>query len=261
MRSVWFRWWVGVSLAYACSVHRECLFARSHMRSKPGSLGFSLASVASHRHHSVMWRSSPAPPRDSRAPSEHVQRGARGGPTASDVIDAFLAEILHEDVASPCAPWGDKVGYSIFSEEEVLGQPVNTGGPFAGLGELGETGTQEAMIQELARGLGQPFDIVSALLQLLPPMSSHSLGCNLPRRVRSIVPFCRLYRSDQDLPGDCLICLGQLTAGQVVWRLPCTHVFHNDCMTGALGARQATARCPTCRCDIKRIATISAADL
>lgn len=55
----------------------------------------------------------------------------------------------------------------------------------------------------------------------------------------------------------CPICFEGVEVGETVWRLPCTHAFHEVCMVRYLRSRLANTCCPMCRCDIKRAAAAS----
>lgn len=55
-------------------------------------------------------------------------------------------------------------------------------------------------------------------------------------------------RSSQDLTTPCPICVEGLLGGQQVWRLPCTHVYHSECIVRWFSTRHVKIRCPECRC-------------
>jgi hypothetical protein len=48
---------------------------------------------------------------------------------------------------------------------------------------------------------------------------------------------------DDDNPASCTICFGPLEKGQLVGDLPCSHVFHKECLKGWLSRRNV---CPLC---------------
>lgn len=45
--------------------------------------------------------------------------------------------------------------------------------------------------------------------------------------------------------GDCVVCLNPMIEGESLRRLPCRHIFHNDCFQGWLEHLNFT--CPLCR--------------
>ncbi|XP_039121376.1 uncharacterized protein LOC120258097 [Dioscorea cayenensis subsp. rotundata] len=49
---------------------------------------------------------------------------------------------------------------------------------------------------------------------------------------------------DEEEEVSCMICLEELVAGTEVKRLPCSHVFHGDCIDGWFARRDS---CPLCR--------------
>jgi hypothetical protein len=42
----------------------------------------------------------------------------------------------------------------------------------------------------------------------------------------------------------CVICLEELSSGSLAGRLPCDHVFHDECVRSWLGNGHCQARCP-----------------
>lgn len=74
------------------------------------------------------------------------------------------------------------------------------------------------------------------------------------RAARAIQPFCRIYILERDIAGRCSLCLEGLRCEQVVWRVPCMRVFHEECAIRCFGRRRAKAICPLCRSDIRMLA-------
>ena len=48
---------------------------------------------------------------------------------------------------------------------------------------------------------------------------------------------------------SCAICLRRFEAGQIIYRLPCKHILHKDCLDPWF-LKQST--CPLCRLDLKQ---------
>jgi hypothetical protein len=68
-------------------------------------------------------------------------------------------------------------------------------------------------------------------------------------RNRSLSPeqFNRIGRpSAAEIRGGvCVICLGELNSNQLLRKLVCNHIFHEECLFGWIGRQEAT--CPICR--------------
>jgi len=175
-----------------------------------------------------------------------------------EVLDAFLAAALREDMALPAAPWGQKIGISIYDEDAILG-PM---GDFSDL--FSETDEEED--GEESGGSDMEWEADGAAIESwlfeddrLPGENAYALDGGMPRRAKCVQPFCNIHSLTEDLPDRCLICLDDLSAGQQVWRLPCAHVFHDACAVRYFGTRRSGAACPTCRCDIGGVVALSLA--
>ncbi|OMJ14507.1 E3 ubiquitin-protein ligase [Smittium culicis] len=48
---------------------------------------------------------------------------------------------------------------------------------------------------------------------------------------------------------ECLICFDSINPGEIIRGIPCTHVFHKDCLDVWLISRLGS--CPTCRFDLR----------
>lgn len=65
--------------------------------------------------------------------------------------------------------------------------------------------------------------------------------------VRLLVPPHLLTKSelDQMKTPKCFICLENFSIKESVVKLPCTHIFHHDCVEGAIHHQHS--KCPLCR--------------
>ena len=83
----------------------------------------------------------------------------------------------------------------------------------------------------------------SALRPHFPP-SLHS------QRAIAALPPSTLTSEDLDalLHDECLVCYELMQAGEVGRRMPCAHVFHDNCLTTWLNMHKT---CPVCRREIE----------
>jgi len=165
------------------------------------------------------------------------------GQAIDDLLETFLVRAEHTALDAPAAPWGDKVGYSIYDEEALLG-------PYVDMGQDDD----DDWIDELIDGLEDGGDESLWEVEDDSPADAYAEHSDPSRLARSIRPLCCVDGLAHDLPERCPICLEGLECRQMAWRLPCTHAFHDTCMTRYLGARQARPACPVCRCDVRRLA-------
>mmetsp|Transcript_73066 Transcript_73066/g.205248 ORF Transcript_73066/g.205248 Transcript_73066/m.205248 type:complete len:161 (+) Transcript_73066:435-917(+) len=155
-------------------------------------------------------------------------------------------------------PRGEKAGHSVYDEEELLGPYVDMGAEEdadgysdddAADGEDSDLDDQwfflDAMSSDAEQDSPQAFD------------NSYVVAGVLPRLARSMKPLCCVDRLSFDLPERCPICLDGLVGGQVAWRLPCTHAFHDECTLRYFGSRNAQPLCPMCRCNVRCVAAAS----
>jgi len=202
-----------------------------------------------------------------------------------DVLEAFLARVTGEDAAEPAAAWGEKAGFSLYDEEEVLGAydaskrvdvdallqqdewlPWGLGieEAYGDLGwrDQGDDGASDddyfgegadSLYSEDGDSLYWIDDYGAAMWDEV----CEAAGDDVPRAVRLIRPLCWIGPLDQDQPEECPICLEELARGQQSWRLPCLHVFHEACMMHCFKRRRTRIECPLCRADIKRVACAS----
>lgn len=174
--------------------------------------------------------------------------------SVDDVLDAFLARAECEDSSAPPSLWGDKVGFSIYDEEEIFGR-FEWRCP--GMQALREVLEQEAQAEEDENEEDSDFSDGEESQDDFD-IFCESLGGGAyveqpgtPRAVKLIRPLCYTYALDQDLAEECPVCLESLSRGQDVWRLPCTHVVHDMCMIRFLKVWRMQVACPICRCNIK----------
>lgn len=187
--------------------------------------------------------------------SAQVSRPGEGRPWPlhmDELADAFLAEACVDDPGAPAAPWGGKLGHSIFDEEEVMGPYVELD-----LVEFYDDGEDDDQYEDgddelYSDGMWEDEDDAPP-----SPAAFFETG-ELPRAAKLIRPLCCLYAPGHDLPDRCPICLDGVQAGQAAWRLPCTHALHGVCAIRYFGSRRSRAVCPVCRSDLKRVATASA---
>jgi len=164
-----------------------------------------------------------------------------------DILEAFVAD------GPPSAPpgmWGDKVGYSIYDEEEVLGRYMSLAdvmeevyGDILDELDFDEDDDEDWGAEEAAEE--EEEEVGDDLYALRPG--------EMTRSARAIQPLCCVSCLDRDLPEACAICLECLVRPQSVWRLPCGHVFHETCALRFFAKVRAKATCPLCRSDIKRL--------
>jgi len=175
-----------------------------------------------------------------------------------EMLDAFAANVADEEAGSAPQPWGDKIGHSIFDEDEVLGLPMCFDDEeFDDVYAEGEDREDEA-----DEGEENLDDREAARLELYhlqavtsrdePPFAKYRKEYDIPRGVKLIEPLCCAYRLDRDLHQECVICLDPFLRGQNVWCLPCAHTLHRHCAVRFFGRRRVKPACPVCRCDIKR---------
>uniref|UniRef100_T1J8S4 RING-type domain-containing protein n=1 Tax=Strigamia maritima TaxID=126957 RepID=T1J8S4_STRMM len=65
----------------------------------------------------------------------------------------------------------------------------------------------------------------------------------------SLVPLCNRQLKDNDVLEVCVICLLEQKCGQLVKDLPCSHVFHSECIDTWLEKNHS---CPLCRTDLRQ---------
>jgi len=173
--------------------------------------------------------------------------------SVSDMLDAFASNIDQEDDASSLERWGDKVGYSVFDEEEIFGRYMKD----EDLDELYDEFFEEDDDYS-DEGDETDWESESEPEHVYEwPIKAEGAGREhwksaVPRAVKLIEPLCCVYTLERDAGEQCAICLEALTTGHGAWRLPCTHTFHEACAMRCFGARHAKAACPVCRYDIKR---------
>lgn len=187
-------------------------------------------------------------PVDSDVAGPPVWRSDRR-PATDDLLDAFLARIVDRPLGDAPEPWGDKVGISIYDEEALLGPSVEMGEEDDDLEDF-EWGDDDGEAIEGASWLDEVLDEAE-----LPGAGAYALGSEAPRSARAIQPLCCVHTLEHSLRDRCAVCLEDLAAGQEAWRLPCLHVFHDVCAVRYLGTRRSLATCPTCRCDIRQVAS------
>mmetsp|Transcript_110218 Transcript_110218/g.308132 ORF Transcript_110218/g.308132 Transcript_110218/m.308132 type:complete len:207 (-) Transcript_110218:55-675(-) len=167
--------------------------------------------------------------------------------TVCELLDGFFATAVADDCSAP-ASWGEKVGFSVYDVDEILGRYMTMDellddlllGSLDGFDseddDLEEEGLDDSIQEVEARGLNEAT---------APP------SCDLPRLARAIEPLCRAWQLSRDLADVCSVCLASLAKGERAWRLPCLHVFHSDCAARALASGRGRAACPICRSDVK----------
>ncbi|CAK9311290.1 unnamed protein product, partial [Citrullus colocynthis] len=94
------------------------------------------------------------------------------------------------------------------------------------------------------------LSLLRSFLSAAPPSADHRLPLPdispLPDHLHLNRLLSHRYaHSDHDSASDCVVCLSPLTAGHLVRRLPCRHVFHKDCLDGWL--HHLNFNCPLCR--------------
>mmetsp|Transcript_85072 Transcript_85072/g.245680 ORF Transcript_85072/g.245680 Transcript_85072/m.245680 type:complete len:228 (-) Transcript_85072:6-689(-) len=178
----------------------------------------------------------------------------------SEILEAFASNIMGEAEGLPADPWGEKVGHSIFDEDEVLGREVpweellgdyeeEDDGDAEDLSEWSEDQSEEMEAHEHAVRAWHDRPSFDELPSCDVPKDA------VPRAVKLIQPLCCVYTLEQDLSEECAICLDALASGQGAWRMPCTHILHEACAVRFFGARRVKAACPICRCNIKSLVT------
>ena len=53
------------------------------------------------------------------------------------------------------------------------------------------------------------------------------------------------YKLEKDFDDKCSVCMGKLSKDEMVWELPCKHIFHEECIKTWL--KEYNYKCPTCR--------------
>ena len=53
------------------------------------------------------------------------------------------------------------------------------------------------------------------------------------------------YKLEKELEDKCSICMGKLNKEEMVWELPCKHVFHEECIK--MWLKEYNYKCPVCR--------------
>jgi len=188
--------------------------------------------------------------------------------TMDDVLEDFLAQVCDDDIAAPAQPWGEKLGHSLFDEQEILGRfvPLMEDPDFLALiDELDLDDDDDADDDDAddddSEEMGPEYEDMWPHVDAYAEESS----AGLPRAARVLQPLCSIYRvgesSGASCDACCPICLETLQEGEAAWRLPCTHAFHEVCMIRFLKVRRANTACPVCRCDIKKVASASLSTL
>mmetsp|Transcript_56626 Transcript_56626/g.164099 ORF Transcript_56626/g.164099 Transcript_56626/m.164099 type:complete len:267 (+) Transcript_56626:86-886(+) len=172
----------------------------------------------------------------------------------SEILEAFFMNIEPDEDASAVERWGDKVGYSVFDEEEIFGRCRNDDD----LDELFDEFFDE---EDADVGEGddsdwesesEPEDVYGWPLRGNAAGREHWKSA-VPRAVKLIEPLCFVDTLERNATEKCAVCLEAMTTGHGVWRLPCMHTFHEVCAMRCFGTRHAKAACPVCRCNIKRV--------
>lgn len=179
--------------------------------------------------------------------------------SVDDHIDAILTNIVGDDCAAPTQPWGGKLGFSVYDEEEVLGPHLAYAPDYNYASdddddldseeEEDDVSEQEYEFNDSGAGAFAKFVDAYAPVRL----------DELPRAARLIKPLCQTYRVDRSLVDTCAICLEGLARGESAWRLPCLHAFHEICMVRYLAGRRVAPTCPMCRYEVKQCAAQSVA--
>mmetsp|Transcript_28447 Transcript_28447/g.80851 ORF Transcript_28447/g.80851 Transcript_28447/m.80851 type:complete len:229 (-) Transcript_28447:101-787(-) len=190
--------------------------------------------------------------------------------TADDLLDAFLERACLDDASAAAAPWGEKLGISIYDEEEVLGKKTRLDyetrrrwidevyDEIASSVDWDEDEDSEDSEDDEDDDDEDDEDDGDDTSALRGGGAFHSEVAEalargvLPRAARSAMSFCCAYRLSESVETSCPICLEDLVRGEQVWRLPCTHVFHGQCAARSFSVRHARLTCPVCRCDVKR---------
>lgn len=175
-------------------------------------------------------------------------------PTADDLLDAFLERVDREDASSAPSAWGEKVGFSIYDEREVLG----TGTVVTAQVPDDSARWIDELLDDLAQIPGwededeeDDEDDEDSVVESARAADMLSRG-KLPRAAMSALPFCRAYCLGEDSADSCSICLEGLARGQQAWRLPCTHLFHGGCIARAFSTRTSRIRFGCMRGAIRR---------
>lgn len=191
------------------------------------------------------------------------------------ILDELLDGGVSADMSLPSSPWGEKVGISVFDDEEILGRydPKLNAYVFGREGrmwddedDLFDFEDDDGIDEDFAANWAAEWDMdhgesdeVDAFLDELGPQlpagpSVYSpTRVELPRLAKLIQPFCFVYEHEGEALDACPICLEHLGVGERAWRLPCTHAVHEVCMLRFLRSRCATGRCPICRCELRKL--------
>lgn len=174
------------------------------------------------------------------------------------LVDAFLLNISADDVAAPSQPWGGKLGFSVFDEEEVLGPYLQLAFDYDQEPDSEELDSEEDDDPgEQGYDDDDVFDLFVDAFGLPVSAYAPARADELPRAARLLKPLCHTFCVDGGFADTCAICLEGLMHGDSAWRLPCMHAFHEICMVRYLKVRHVAATCPVCRYDVKQCAAQS----
>lgn len=148
--------------------------------------------------------------------------------------------------------WGEKVGISVFDEEVVLARGSAAAAKAALPREAFGTGDyREFHIHEHLRQ--QPIPPPAIMAPVLQGLVLVPVQATEPRSLRLARSLCRIYDLTRDCEDTCPICIEKMASGQVVWRLPCMHQVHQECIISYFGGRRVKPACPLCRCSIQYV--------
>lgn len=182
------------------------------------------------------------------------QPGA-GPRKTEDILEAFLEAISRDDLAAEAPLWGEKMGHSMFDEEEVLGRWMDMQLD----NYLDDLADELSDVESGDDEEGEEYGLQDGL-DLWTGVDAYAFDStvDLPRAARILKPLCGVYHVGPASPEVlCPICFDDLSPGQTAWTLPCTHAFHEVCIARWLSVRFTQGACPVCRCDIKLAAAES----
>ncbi|XP_047325782.1 E3 ubiquitin-protein ligase CIP8-like [Impatiens glandulifera] len=107
-------------------------------------------------------------------------------------------------------------------------------------------------VPEMNDYVGNPEDYVDAagyeaLLQNLADADGGGRKGAPPASKSAIVALERIVITSQAESVVCAICKDSVTVGEIAKKLPCAHVYHEDCIIPWLGSRNS---CPVCRYEL-----------
>lgn len=124
--------------------------------------------------------------------------------------------------------------------------------PFAQSWATQSWASQACVVVFAATAFSASLDFLYLLAEAHPASAApvgQVLACCLPFKIEAQEFDFEVVRADQldhfQFGRFCVVCLIECGGLDIVCRLPCAHVFHNECIQGWL-RRDARARCPVC---------------